>query len=153
VRIDRTLGRVRSHSIGRVWSCRRRSGTFLDMIRRYFLVRLVVLPSRLVTLRALPLTMNSEVRASSHCLAQRLVATADACCCRATGRTRPVLRGPHLVTSTELVSSRSCVRLGSHLYTASRVLLIVLIMGSSYRLRPSHVLHPIELQNNYLQIH
>ena len=61
------------------------------MIERYFLVRLVVLPSRPVTLRALPLTMNSEVCASGHYLAQRLVAAANACCCRATDRTRPVL--------------------------------------------------------------
>ena len=33
---------------------------------------------------------------------------------------------------------------------ASKVLLMVLIIGSSCRLRPSHVLHPIELQNNHL---
>ena len=37
--------------------------------------------------------------------------------------------------------------------SASKVLLMVLIIGSSRRLRPSHVLHPIELQNNHLQIH
>ena len=36
---------------------------------------------------------------------------------------------------------------------ASRVLLMVLIIGSSYRLYPSLGLHPIELQNNYLQIY
>ena len=36
---------------------------------------------------------------------------------------------------------------------ASRVLLMVLIIGSSRRLRPSYVLHPIGLQNNHLQIH
>ena len=36
---------------------------------------------------------------------------------------------------------------------ASKVLLKVLIIGSSRRLRPSHILHPIELQNNHLQIH
>ena len=36
---------------------------------------------------------------------------------------------------------------------APRVLLVVLIIGSSRRLRSSHVLHPIELQNNYLQIY
>ena len=75
------------------------------MIVRYFLVRPVVLPSSLVMLRALPLMMNSEVRASGHCLAQRPVAAADACCCRATDRTYPVLIGPRLVTSFELVSS------------------------------------------------
>ena len=85
------------------------------MIGRYFLVRPVVLQSRPVTLRTLALTMNSEVHASGHCLAQRPVAAADACCCRATDRTRSVLIGPRLVTSVELVSSRSCVRLGSHL--------------------------------------
>ena len=59
--------------------------------------------------------MNSEVRASSHCIAQSLVAVADAYYCRATDRTRPVLLGPRLVTSMELVSSRSCVQLGSYL--------------------------------------
>ena len=32
---------------------------------------------------------------------------------------------------------------------ASRVLLMLLIIGSSRRIRPSHVLHPIELQNNH----
>ena len=85
------------------------------MIGRYFLVRPVVLPSRPVTLRVLPLTMNSEVRASDRCLAQRPVTAADACYCRATDRTRPVLVGPRPVTSAELVSSRSCVRLDSHL--------------------------------------
>ena len=36
---------------------------------------------------------------------------------------------------------------------APKVLLMVLIIGSSRRLRPSHVLHPIELQNKHLQIH
>jgi hypothetical protein len=36
-------------------------------------------------------------------------------------------------------------------YCASRVLLEVLIIGSSRRLHPSHSLHPIELQNNYSQ--
>ena len=35
--------------------------------------------------------MNSEVRASSHCLAQHPVAAADVYCCRATDRTHPVL--------------------------------------------------------------
>ena len=59
--------------------------------------------------------MNSEVRASGHYLAQTPVAAANACCCRAIDRTRPVLIGPRLVTSAELVSSRSCVQLGSHL--------------------------------------
>ena len=34
----------------------------------------------------------------------------------------------------------------------SKVLLKVLIIGSSCRLRPSRVLHPIELQNKHLQI-
>ena len=95
------------------------------MIGRDFLVRPVVLPSRSVTLKMLPLTMNSEVRASSHCLAQRPVAAADACCCRATDRTRPVLIGPRPVTSTELVSSRSCVRLCFHL----RALILFDILG------------------------
>ena len=37
------------------------------------------------------MTMNSEVRVSGHYLAQRLVTAADAYCCRATDRTRPVL--------------------------------------------------------------
>ena len=60
------------------------------MIGRYFLVRPVVLPSRPVMLRAFSLTMNSEVRAFGHCLAQRLVAAADAYCCRATDQTRLV---------------------------------------------------------------
>ena len=36
---------------------------------------------------------------------------------------------------------------------ASNVLLEVLIIGSSRRLRPSYVLHPIELQHKHLQIH
>jgi len=36
---------------------------------------------------------------------------------------------------------------------ASKVLLEVLIIRSSCRLRPSHVLHPIGLQNKHLQIH
>ena len=38
-------------------------------------------------------------------------------------------------------------------YASSHVILEVLIIGSSRRLRPSHVLHPIGLQNNHLQIH
>ena len=63
------------------------------MIGRYFLVRPIVLPSRPVTLRTLPLTVNNEVRASGHYLAQRPVDATDACCCRATDRTRPVLLG------------------------------------------------------------
>ena len=36
---------------------------------------------------------------------------------------------------------------------APKVLLEVLIIGSSRRLRPSYVLHPIELQNKNLQMH
>ena len=36
---------------------------------------------------------------------------------------------------------------------APKVLLEVLIIGSSCRLCPSHILHPIELQNNHMQIH
>ena len=36
---------------------------------------------------------------------------------------------------------------------APKVLLEVLIIISSCRLCPSHILHPIELQKNYLQIH
>ena len=36
---------------------------------------------------------------------------------------------------------------------APKVLLEVLIIESSRRLRPSYVLHPIELQNKHLQIH
>ena len=36
---------------------------------------------------------------------------------------------------------------------ASKVLLEVLIIRSSRHLRPSHVLHPIRLQNKHLQIH
>jgi hypothetical protein len=36
---------------------------------------------------------------------------------------------------------------------ASKVFLEVLIIGSSRCLRPSHVLHPIGLQNKHLQIH
>ena len=85
------------------------------MIGRYFLVRPVVLQSRPVTLRTLPLMMNSEVHASDHCLAQRPVAAANACCCHATDRTRPVFIGPRPVTSVELVSSRFYIRLGSYL--------------------------------------
>ena len=64
----------------------------------------------------------------------------------------------------ELVSSRSCVWLGSYLRAwtlldilglpcAHKVFLEVLIIGSSRRLCPSHILHPIELENNHLQIH
>ena len=85
------------------------------MIGRCFWVRQVILSSCPVTLRTLLLTMNSEVRVSGHCLAQRSVAAADACCYRATDRTCPVLIGPRLVTSVELVSSRFCVQLGSHI--------------------------------------
>ena len=36
---------------------------------------------------------------------------------------------------------------------ASKVFRRVLIIGSLRHLRPSHVLHPIELQNKHLQIH
>ena len=36
---------------------------------------------------------------------------------------------------------------------APKVLFAVLIIESSHRLRPSYVLHPIELQNKHLQIH
>ena len=35
--------------------------------------------------------MNSEVRASGHCFAQRPITVADTYCCRATDRTRPVV--------------------------------------------------------------
>ena len=56
------------------------------MIVRYFLVRPVVLPSRPVMLRALSLTMNCEVRAFGHCLAQCPATAADACCCQVTDR-------------------------------------------------------------------
>ena len=76
------------------------------MIGRYFLVHPVVLPSRPVTLRALPLTMNSKVRTFGHCLAQSPITAADACCYRVADRMCPVLIEPRLVTSTELVSSR-----------------------------------------------
>ena len=38
-------------------------------------------------------------------------------------------------------------------YASLYVFLEVLIIGSSRRLHPSHILHPIKLQNNYLQIH
>ena len=82
-----------------------RLGAALDMIGCYFLVRPVVLPSCLVMLRALSMTMNNEVRASGHCLAQRPVAAVDACYCRATDRACLVLIGPRPVTFAELVSS------------------------------------------------
>ena len=59
--------------------------------------------------------MNSEVRASGHYLAQRPVAAADVCYCQVADRMRPVLIGLRPTTSVELVSSRSCVRLGSYL--------------------------------------
>ena len=61
------------------------------------------------------MTKNSVIGASGHCFAQRPVTAADAYCCRATDWTRPVLIGPRSVTSAKLVSSRSYVRLGSHL--------------------------------------
>ena len=51
---DWTHCQVWSSSIRRFWSCWRHSRTFLDMIGRYFLVHLVVLPSCPVTLRTLP---------------------------------------------------------------------------------------------------
>ena len=131
------------------------------MIGCCFLVRPVILPSRPVTLRTLPLTMNSEVHASGLCLGQHQVAAANACYCRATDRTRPVLIGPRPVTSVELVlrdlvsSLVPIFVLGLCLISwvfscASRVLLMVLIVGSSCHLRPSHVLHPIELQKQFL---
>ena len=47
--------------------------------------------------------MNSEVRASSHYLAQRPVAAADACCCRTTDLTRPVT---HRAASSHLYWAR-----------------------------------------------
>ena len=114
-RVDRTLGRVRLHSIECVRSRWRRSRTSLDLIGRCTLC--VRSSSAAVSGHAenITVTKNSVIGASSHCFAQRLVIAADACCCRATDRTCPVLMGPHPVTSVELVSSRSCVRLGSHL--------------------------------------
>ena len=101
---------------------------------------------------------NSVIGASSHCFAQRPVIAADACCCRATDRTCPV---PIRAASGHLCRARfftilrpawflsSCLRVCLILYVfyvSSNVFLEVLIIGSSRRLHPSHILHPIELQ-------
>jgi len=40
------------------------------------------------------MTMNSVTGASGHCFAQRSVTAADACCCLAPDRTRPVVLAP-----------------------------------------------------------
>ena len=82
---------------------------------------------------------------------------------RASGHFPPA-SGPTSGHLCELVSLRSYVRLGSYLHAwtlldilvfscAPKVLLMVLIIGSSCCLCPSHVLHPIGLQNNHLQIY
>ena len=112
--------------------------------------------------------MNSAIGASGHFTVQRLVAAADACCCWASWSERPVTFLQRLV-QRPVTSVSSFLRdlayglvpifvLGLCLISwvfscAPRVLLMVLIVGSSCRLYPSHVLHPIELQNNYSQIH
>ena len=57
--------------------------------------------------------MNSEVHVSGHYLAQHPVAAAVA---EQLIRHVWSLIGPHQVTFVELVSSRSCVQLGSHLH-------------------------------------
>ena len=71
--------------------------------------------ARLYDAKNIAMTKNNVIGVSSHCFAQRPVTAADACCYRETDRTRSVLLGPRPVTSAELVSSRSCVRHGSHL--------------------------------------
>jgi hypothetical protein len=114
-RIDQTLGQVRSHSIGHVRSRWRRFGTSLDSIGR---CTSCVRSSSAVAsghAKSIAVTKNSVIYASGHCFAQRPVTAADACCCRATDRTRLVLIGPRPVTSAELVSSRSCISLGFYL--------------------------------------
>ena len=59
--------------------------------------------------------MNSVTGAFDHCFAQRPVTAADVWCCLALDRSIRSLIGPRPVTSAELVSSRSYVRLGFNL--------------------------------------
>ena len=90
--------------------------------------------------------MNNEVRASDHCLAQRPVAAANACCCHATDRTRPVFIGPRPVTSVELVSSRFYIRLGSYLraWTLLDILgLILCFYGLAYGVACGIIMSPL----------
>ena len=58
-----------------------------------------------------------------------------------------------LRTAWFLSSCLDCCLISWIFSYAPKVLLKVLIIRSSRCLCPSHVLHPIELQNNYLQIH
>ena len=114
-RRDQTHCRVRSSSTGHVRSHLRRSRTSLDMIRS---CTLCVRSSSAATsghTENIAVMKNSVIGASGHCFAQRPVTAADAFYCRATDRTRPVLIGQRPVTSVELVSSRSYIRLGYHL--------------------------------------
>ena len=105
-RVDRTLDRVQSHSIGCVRSCWRRSGTSLDSIGCCTLCIRSSSAAASGHAKDIVVMKNSVIGASGHYFAQRSFIAVDACCCRATDQTRPV-------TSTEIVLSRSCVRLGS----------------------------------------
>ena len=106
-------------------------------------------------------TMNSVTDASGHCFAQRLVSVRSqlptpAVAWHLIGRVRSPQPGSFLhdlaFGLVLIFVLELCLTLYVF-YAFLHVFLEVLIIGSSRRLRPSHVLHPIELQNNYLQIH
>ena len=110
--------------------------------------------------------MNNVTYAFGHCFDQRPVITSVTTVARAMiGRIRSLrgsvqssLSSPFFFLFFTILASGlvPIFVLGLCLISwvfscASRLLLIVLIVGSSCRLRPSHVLH--QLQNNHLQIY
>ena len=132
------------------WSCNQLIGRCQRPVTCHRTCPVVVSP--LWNLFVLDRTLLSYVRSTCR---QRPVAAVDAYC-RATWSERPVAFLQRPVTSVSLFLCdlayglvpifvlRLC--LISWVFSCvSRVLLKVLIIGSSRRFRPSHVLHPIEL--------
>ena len=102
---DRTHCRVRTSSTERVRSQFHCFGTSLDMIGHCTLCVQSSSAAASGHAENIAVMKNSVIGASGHYFAQHPVIATDACCCRATNRTCPVLLGLHPVTSMELVSS------------------------------------------------
>jgi hypothetical protein len=143
------IGRVRSH-----W---RRSETSLDSIERCSSCVRSSSAAAAGHAETIVVMMNSAIGASGHLLT--LAAVSD-CRSDTSGRYKGRVRSPlsssflrNLASGLDLIFVLGLCLIFWVFSCAPRVLLKVLIIRSSCHLCPSHVLHPIELQNNYLQIH
>ena len=130
---------IRSHATGRVRSQFRRSRTSLYSIGRCCPASGRFAFQRPVTAAAKPLDRSVRLLCYQRPVERPVTSVGSFLCDLASGLVHIFVLGLCLI---------------SWVFSyASKVLLMVLIIGSSHHLRPCHVLHPNELQNNHLQIH